>query len=255
MSAAPDPLLARADVWRGQRIRAPQPTLASGHAALDAALPGGGWPLGVLVEVCSAYVGLGETSLLLPALASLTRARRWVAWVDPPGLLDAPALVEAGVDPGCCVVVEPGHVADPRPVSIRGPGSTPAHRRTAPRAADGARRDASPLRQTRTQPALWAAEQLLRGGACAAVLVWWADDDGHALRRLQLAAETGGALCVLFRPLARAARISPAALRLRVDAGGVLEIFKCRGTAWHAGRGATLRWRLATPRWRPPGPG
>ncbi len=252
MSTALDPLLARADIWRGQRARALQPVLASGHAALDEALPGGGWPLGVLVEVCSAHVGLGEASLLLPALAALTRERRWVAWVDPPGLLNAPALVEAGVDPARCVVVEPDRAADAA-ASSPGPGASAAQRRDAASGPTGTKRGAGAgsARRAQAQPALWSAEQLMRGGACAAVLAWWHDDDLHGLRRLQLAAESGGALCVLFRPLAHAARISPAALRLRVGPGGTLDVFKCRGTAWHDGRGATLRWKLATPRWRP----
>jgi hypothetical protein len=253
VSTALDPLLARADIWRGQRAHALQPVLASGHAALDAVLPGGGWPLGVLVEVCSAHVGLGEASLLLPALGALTRERRWVAWVDPPGVLNAPALVEAGVDPARCVVVEPSHAADVTAASTRRPGAASTRRDDAARSADAAQRNpgAAAARRAQAQPTLWSAEQLMRGGACAAVLAWWNDDDLHGLRRLQLAAESGGALCVLFRPLAHAARISPAALRLRVGAGGALEVFKCRGTAWHDGRGATLRWKLATPRWRP----
>ena len=41
----------------------------SGYAALDAALPGGGWPEAALVEVLLAADGLGELSLLLPTLA------------------------------------------------------------------------------------------------------------------------------------------------------------------------------------------
>ena len=44
--------------------------LASGHAALDAQLPGGGWPLGAMVEILQAQSGQNEWRLLLPALAS-----------------------------------------------------------------------------------------------------------------------------------------------------------------------------------------
>ena len=65
----------------------------------------------------------------------------------------------------------------------------------------------------------WAAEQCLRSRACAAVLVWGGRWDTAALRRLQLAAETGGALVFLFRDSASARHPSPAPLRLQVGAG------------------------------------
>jgi hypothetical protein len=62
----------------------------------------------------------------------------------------------------------------------------------------------------------WAAEQALRAGA-GAVLAWPARARGKTLRRLQLAAEAGGAWGVVFRPLGDAAEPSPAALRLRLE--------------------------------------
>jgi hypothetical protein len=51
------------------------------------------------------------------------------------------------------------------------------------------------------------------------VLVWGGRWDTAALRRLQLAAETGGALAFLFRDSASARHPSPAPLRLQVGAG------------------------------------
>lgn len=215
-----DPLLQqRRDLWRGNRVAREQPTVPSGHAALDALLPGGGWPLGVLTEICCAHAGMGEISLLLPALARLDADARWLAWVAPPHPLYAPALSEAGIDPARCLLIEPPQ----------------AGLRHAP---------------ARTQQALWAAEQLLRGGACGAVLLWWDGEDANALRRLQLAAEAGRSLAVLFRPEAAAQRLSPAALRLRLDADGSFEIIKCRGGDWRAERGQKLRMLARQPRWR-----
>jgi cell division inhibitor SulA len=205
-----DPLLERPDVWRGPRLSRAQPALPSGHAALDALLPGGGWPLGALTEVCCAQPGMGEIGLLLPALAQLRESSRWLGWVAPPHPLYAPALAGAGIDIERCLVVEP-----PQPGLRHAPA--------------------------RAQQALWAAEQLLRGGACGAVLLWWDGEDANALRRLQLAAESGQALAVLFRPEAAASRLSPAALRLRIDADGSFEIVKCRGGDWRAERGQRLR--------------
>ena len=46
---------------------------------------------------------------------------------------------------------------------------------------------------------LWAAEQCLRSGSCAAVLAWPHQADDRALRRLQVAADTGRALAFVDR--------------------------------------------------------
>ena len=72
-----------------------QPT---GLAELDALLPGGGWPRGALSEILIEQDGIGECSLVLPALAALTQARRRVALVAPPYIPYAPALAAAGID-------------------------------------------------------------------------------------------------------------------------------------------------------------
>jgi len=78
----------------------------------------------------------------------------------------------------------------------------------------------------------WAAEQGLRSGACAVVLVWGGRWDTAALRRLQLAAESGGALAFLFRGSTAARNPSPAPLRLQVwpgEAGYWVRVLKQRG--------------------------
>ncbi len=72
-----------------------QPT---GLAELDALLPGGGWPRGALTEILIEADGIGECSLLLPALAALTQARKRVALIAPPYIPYSPALVAAGID-------------------------------------------------------------------------------------------------------------------------------------------------------------
>jgi len=75
---------------------------------------------------------------------------------------------------------------------------------------------------------LWAAEQALRSGHCAAVLLWPGNSDLRPLRRLQLAAEAGASWGVVFRPLAAASQPSPATTRLRVS-GDQLHVLKVRG--------------------------
>jgi hypothetical protein len=70
----------------------------TGLPELDAQLPGGGWPCGSLSEILFEYDGLGELSLLLPALAELTCKRQRVVFVAPPYIPYAPALSAHGLD-------------------------------------------------------------------------------------------------------------------------------------------------------------
>lgn len=74
------------------------------------------------------------------------------------------------------------------------------------------------LRMVRSDPgqALWAAEQCLRAGCCAAVLVWPEQATASVLRRLQLAAETGRCHGFVFRSIRHLAQPSPVPLRLSV---------------------------------------
>lgn len=71
-------------LWRASQAaplrRAIVPT---GHATLDRVLPGGGWPLGSLIEFLPERPGIGEIQLLRPALAALD-PHRLILLVDPP---------------------------------------------------------------------------------------------------------------------------------------------------------------------------
>ncbi len=186
-------LLQRQSVWRGGAPPAAgAPCVPTGFRELDRALPGGGWPTGALTEILCSQEGFGELQLVLPAFAALTRQAKRVAWLAPPHLPYAPGLAEAGVDLAHLAVV-------------RAPG----------------RRDA-----------LWAAEQVLRAGACHAVLAWLPHARYAELRRLAVAAESGPAFVALFRPVEAANESSPACLRLLLDPrDGRLEahILKRRG--------------------------
>lgn len=97
-------ILQRQAVWRGGAAAAGLPAAPTGFAALDAELPGGGWPAG-LVEVLHRAQGMGELQIVLPALAALTTAGRRIAWLAPPHLPYAPALRAAGVRLDCLTVV------------------------------------------------------------------------------------------------------------------------------------------------------
>lgn len=114
MSAAPLPLsalLQRADLWRGDALGcAEQAGFASGFANLDALLPGGGWPRGTLTELLLPQAGLGgglgELSLLRPALRVLDADAGWVLLVSPPWLPHAPAWQGLGPGLSRLIVVE-----------------------------------------------------------------------------------------------------------------------------------------------------
>lgn len=185
-----DALFTDRRIWRGQPVvAAPASAQPSGHAALDAALPSGGWPEGALTELLLPADGIGELRLLLPTLARLTRARQDIVLVAPPYLPYPAGWRQAGVDFTRVHLIE----ASPR-------------------------------------DALWATEQCLRGGCVAAVLGWPHKADDRALRRLQVAAETGQTLGFAFRDQREARNPSPAALRVMVEsAPSQLRVLKCRG--------------------------
>ncbi|WP_323142699.1 translesion DNA synthesis-associated protein ImuA [Massilia phyllosphaerae] len=79
------------------------------------------------------------------------------------------------------------------------------------------------LRAKTTADTLWAAEQVLRSGACGALLLWQTHVRQESLRRLHLAAQAGETLCFVFRPVAAAqdASVAPLRLALRPAAGGL----------------------------------
>lgn len=163
-------------IWRGQDPRPVGPLIASGFPDLDSAI-GGGWPTGTLVEVLTRTGGLGQSNLLLPALATLTQAGKAIAWLpagDPPY---PPTLRQAGVELNRVLIT----------------ASEDHHQR------------------------LWAAEQCLRSGACGAVVMTETRTiTDPMLRRLKLAAAAGGAILFLLRSESVAEQASPATIRVRV---------------------------------------
>lgn len=198
-----DTLLDARRIWRGQAGPALSAQCSpTGHATLDAALPGGGWPVAALSEILITAIGAGELQLLWPTLARLTAAGERVVLIDPPHLPYPQAWSAAGVDMRQLSIVR----------------------------AQG-------------RDALWATEQCLRSGSCGAVLCWPHKADDRALRRLQVAAETGQTMAFAYRSQAEAVNASPAALRLAVDARPAqVRVLKCRGglpparpiaAAWH----------------------
>jgi hypothetical protein len=179
-------------IWRGNECaRVTLPSTPTGYPELDALLPGGGWPVGTLTEICPERLGIGELQLLMPAAACLSHAERWIIMIAPPHIPYAPALAAHGIRMSHLMLVRPE--------------------------AD--------------EEKSWACEQALRSACCGAVLMWTDRIQERTLRRLQLAAEHSGALAMLFRsdrapPLVTAAlrlRIS------KTDSRTVVHILKRRG--------------------------
>jgi len=183
-----------------RRLERKVPTAAagpvpSGRVAIDALLPGGGFPRGALAELRGGLAS-GKTAVALSALAAAMGERGLGAFVDGRGELYPPAAAALGVDLDRLLVVRPAS----------GPGEP--------------------------WPGLWAAEALLGSGAFEAVVVDVPLEGARGrapggaavdamLRRVRAAAEKGRSIGLwLARP--EGPRI-PAAVRLELTEGGQVE--------------------------------
>ncbi len=183
-------------LWRGSSLStSADPTLASGFAALDAELPGGGWPLRAVTELLMAQPGVLEWRLLAPALQgwwaaqalpaatpgrrgrAATAPLRSLLLINPPHTPHLPGLQALGLPPSALIWVEAG---------------TPAQ-------------------------ALWAAEQAIKSRV--AVLAWLPEARPEQIRRLQVNALSSDAPAFLMRPERAQQQSSAAPLRLVVQPG------------------------------------
>jgi len=99
-------------LWRANEMATASsdaPTRPTGFAALDAELPGGGWPSNALIELLQGAPGTGELRLLAPSLAATSAP---VLWVAPPLQPYAPALAALGLAPERLVIANPERAAD-----------------------------------------------------------------------------------------------------------------------------------------------
>lgn len=105
-------LLQHPSLWRG-RNAAPPTTFPTGHAALDRALPGGGWPASGLIETLVPARGCGELRLWAPLVARLTQAQaaRCCVFVSPPFEPYAPAWRARGARTDRLLVARGGQAA------------------------------------------------------------------------------------------------------------------------------------------------
>ncbi|MDW5444320.1 translesion DNA synthesis-associated protein ImuA [Polaromonas sp. SM01] len=167
-------------VWRaGELGSASLQTIPTGYAALNAVLPGGGWPQGALVEVLQPQAGQQEWGLIAPTLAALQAQApaKWLVLVGAPYLPFGPALGARQLNMQ-------------RLLGVQG-------------------RDAPTL--------LWATREALQCADVAAVLAWLPDVRSAHLRRLQIAAHAHHKLLFAFRTPRAQHESSPAPLRLLLE--------------------------------------
>ena len=199
-------------LWRGSSLSTTaDPTLASGFAALDAELPGGGWPLRAVTELLTPQSGVLEWRLLAPALRSwwaaqalpavapgrrgraVTPTLRSLLLINPPHTPHLPGLQALGLPPAALIWVE---------------AVTPAQ-------------------------ALWAAEQAIKSRV--AVLAWLPEARPEQIRRLQVNALSSDAPAFLVRPERVQQQSSAAPLRLVVQPSEgwnlAVHVLKRRGPA------------------------
>jgi protein ImuA len=209
-SIAPEAL--HTQVWRASSLGAcSSPCLPSGFAALDAELPGGGWPTRALTEILSPRHAVLEWRLLAPVLSNLCspptetprrgrqpapQSKRPVLLINPPLTPHLPGLQACGLPPQQLVWIS---------------ADTP-------------------------QQQLWATEQAIKSNAAAAILAWLPQARAEQIRRLQACALGSDAPIFLFRPWAAQQQSSAAPLRLLLTPGAAwsldVRVLKRRGPAF-----------------------
>ena len=255
-----DALPGLSDVWRADALaHGTSAVVATGSSVLDAQLPGGGWPVGAIVEILQAHTvshnisntlpnsgrnsggngalkggldgGHCEWRLLLPALKRL-------------GLVSMPPAVSVNQKmPGGWRNTPGVHVqamqvqATAQIVALVGAPHAPFCPGLAGQGLDTRRLLC--INTTTSASRLWATEQALRCADVAAVLAWFphvgpGQVRSDQLRRLQMAAAAHTKLLFVMRPARAQDESSPAALRLlaalQTDGDAlVLHILKRRG--------------------------
>jgi len=214
LQALPEAL--HGDLWRTYQLsrQSSGPITTTGFPALDAELPGSGWPHRVLTELLVPHHGLGELRLLVPTLSRIAGSGddteplgRCVMLFDPPAALCGWALAQLGVNAQQLLVVY---------------------------GREGARGAAHLRHVLPSADLLWALEQALKSGHVGAALAWLPQRlKADALRRLQLAAQAHDGPVFLFREVDARSKPSAAPLRLMLQGAGIdrlsVRVLKRRG--------------------------
>jgi protein ImuA len=114
MSQLPAPLAPEElhpSLWRASQLaRSHTRCVDTGYPSLSNQLPGGGWPIGTMVDLLVQQPGIGEMRLLAPALSKV--AGRRVVLLQPPHAPQALALAAMGIPPSTALWLRPERTAD-----------------------------------------------------------------------------------------------------------------------------------------------
>ncbi|MAI39399.1 translesion DNA synthesis-associated protein ImuA [Alteromonas sp.] len=142
-------------IWRAREQSQQEERFSLGFDQLDEALNGGISTSGVIR--IRTLTGIGELSLFKHVI-SKQRTHKMIAFVNPPGDIQAPWLATFGIDVKQVLIVKP----------------------------------------STEKESLWATEQCLKSTACHCVILWSNGVNTKESRRLQVAATHNDALCLLF---------------------------------------------------------
>lgn len=165
-------------VWQGKNWHpSHNPLVSTGYPSLDDQLIDHGWAAASVNEIYVSSPGIGELQLVIPALAQLSEQKRWIVWISPPAMPNAPALRQLGIDISRILIVHPKTEKD----------------------------------------SFWVLEQALQSGSCSTVMAWCDGLTPLQLRRLKVAAKRGNSLAFIFRPQKERPHPSPANNRLAIS--------------------------------------
>ena len=170
----------QAAIWRGDQLGSPVSTvISSGFAALDAELPGSGWPCHSLTEILQPQPTVTEWRLLAPAMRQVVASGGNIVVVGPPKSPHLPGLKYAGLDERHLVWIQ---------------AEAPAER-------------------------LWVTEQLIKTNAAGLLVSWLPQARQEQIRRLQVCAQACEGPAFLCRPAAAEHESSAAPLRIQLTFG------------------------------------
>lgn len=181
-------------VWRGAELGSTvRNVVPSGFDALDAELPGGGWPCGSLTEILQPQPSVAEWRILAPAMRQVVQAGKDVVLVGPPKTPHLPGLQRIGIDERRLVWIQ---------------ADTPAQR-------------------------LWVTEQLVKANAAGLLLSWLPQARQEQIRRLQVCSQSCEGPVILCRHDTAQHEASAAPLRVQLTFGSDWELrihlFKRKG--------------------------
>ena len=195
-------LLEREDLWLGEQWQHQNEAYCTGFSLLNRHLADNGWPKQGVCECLYDNPGQGELTLVLPLLQQLIGQRvvsqtlagehhceSSKTGIDHTSANHAESLV---------MLVAPPYIPNPQALELQG---VEVERLIWIDSSD-------------RKEQLWAIEQALSSGAVPLVLAWLDYLSITESRRLQLAAEKGQALCLLYLPSKLADNSHPVNLRL-----------------------------------------